>query len=553
MAYTSLLRFGSNVHIAMTRDVHRRISRFCTLLDEKEEGYLLETDGDQQIGALYILPSHQLHQSYKAGVVHSPHQRNDDNTKIEYDEWLNGCIQQATAWARSHAIQTANDSISEGRFAQASETYYDVMDHFPPPPDGPLLQWNYYRCVAKMDGIENAREGLLLWLHEALPIAGINVNSSILDPAKELLGEETATEAAKRWLEASSPHDPAHKMAKRWLDKQGQDGLLALSWKFGSENPLGTKNALLIPMQNGDVMAVGGLDSDENPSDRAAIWHHKTHTWTPISSLPCGLTSHMGLSLDKSTVIVAGGQSSECLDEYSRRVFVWNYTEDSWKEENPLHTGRRSSELILLHNGQLMILGGEDPLSSDTSFELWDRRSGTWKNKGSIGLCLPEVSLNNVHEKVLVTGASMSTSGFGAMIWNVLTEKWTKPDELRGLGIDGMIRLSDEELVVWSKKSGEIDIGVWSMLSKSVSWHCKDIELMTRTDLTNILQYDEDKFVLLSAGSEMIAQAQLINPTTGNMSELPMLMNHKIPMEQLSACSIFGGIFILHPTGWALL
>jgi hypothetical protein len=311
MAYTSLLRFGSNVHIAMTRDIHRRISRLCTLLDEQEEGYLLETDGEKQVGALYILPSHQLHQSYKEGEVHSPHLRNDEHTKVEYDEWVNGCIQQATAWARSHAIQTANDSISEGRFAQASETYYDVMDHFPPPPDGPLLQWNYYRCVAQMDGIDTAREGLLLWLHEALPIAGINVNSAILEPAKELLGEEVATEAAKSWLEASSPHDPAHKMAKRWLDKQGQDGMFTLSWKFGSENPLKTTEALLIPMQNGDIMAVGGLDSDRRPSARAAIWHHKTQGWTSIADLPCGLTAHMGLSLDKSTVIVVGGRSTE--------------------------------------------------------------------------------------------------------------------------------------------------------------------------------------------------------------------------------------------------
>ena len=552
MAYTSLLRFGANVHIEMTRDVHRRICRLRTLLDDQEEGYLLETDGEKQNGFLYVLPSRQVHESYEEGKISSPHQKGDEKPKMEYEDWVQGCIQQATAWARSHAIQIANESILEGKYAQASETYHDVMDHFPPPPDGPLLQWNYYRCIAQMEGIDAAREGLLLWLHEALPIAGINVNGVILDPAKELLGEEIALDAAKNWLESSSPHDPAHKMAKRWIDKQAQDGIATLTWRFGSNNPLGTLHPLLIPLQNGDLMIVGGQEKDSSLSSRAAIWHAKNQTWTIISPLLCGLVDHMGISLDKSTVLVCGGRS-ETKKEYSSRVFLWDYAGDTWKELSSLGKERKRGSLLLQRNGQLLIMGGEDPLNSDTTIEIWDRRTDQWNTPESIGLCLPDISLESIHENLVVTGASMATSGYGALIWNIKNNKWSQPEELRGTGIDGIIRRHNDEFVVWSKKSGEIDVGIWSAKSKSLSWNCKGIELNVRSDLTNIYQYDEERFVLLYADAELNTQAQLINPTTGSISELPSLLDKKIPIEEISVVSILGGVFLVHPNGWAFL
>ena len=225
MPHTTQLTFGPLVSIEITRDTQRRLSCVKTLFDSHEEGYLLEADGEEQSGTLYILPSKQAHEYYKEGEVYHPRQQDDEPLQMDYELWLNGCMQQATAWARSTAIQAANNSIGSGEYNNASQTYHDVIDHFPPPPDGPLLHWNYYRCIAKMEGLEAARDGLHMWIHEAIPIAGIDVINTILEPAKELLGEESSINAAKEWLNISSPHDPAHKMTKRWLERINQGAL----------------------------------------------------------------------------------------------------------------------------------------------------------------------------------------------------------------------------------------------------------------------------------------------------------------------------------------
>ena len=550
MGYTSLLRFGLHVHIEMTRDANRHICRLCTLIRNKEEGYLLETNSNNQSGTLFIMPSRQIHERYEEGVILSPRHGTKESNKVEYESWVKSCIQQATAWARSHAIQAANTSISRGEFEEASETYHDVIDHFPPPPDGPLLHWNYYRCIAHMQGLEEAQEGLMLWLEEALPIAGINVNSAVLDPAKELLGIDIARQAAEMWLISSSPHDPAHKMAKRWLDRQGQDGVGGLRWTFENNNPLQTNNSLLIPLQNGNIMAVGGRELDGKLSSKAGIWNGQNRSWTVISDVPCGIVEHMGIAIDQSTVMILGGQSNH--DDYSRRVFLWNYATDTWLEKAPLNHGRKSCGLVL-HNGRVVVLGGEDPLSSDTTMEIWDRRKETWTEITSIALCVPEISLMSFGHQIIATGPSLSSSGFGAIIWNTSTQTWVYPEETRGIGFDGMCRLNDCEIVVWSKKSGGIDIGIWSMGTNSIHWNCKDVELSTRNDLSVVAQHEDTHFVLLYANQDLFTQAQLINPTTGNLSELPGLCDQNIPMEHISVCSILRGVFLLSASGWAVL
>jgi len=154
---------------------------------------------------------------------------------------------------------------------------------------------------------------------------------------------------------------------------------------------------------------------------------------------------------------------------------------------------------------------------------------------------------------LVVTGASVITSGFGAMYWSPKLEQWTYPEELCGVGLDGFFPLSDNEAVVWSKKSGEIDIGVWSLTSKTIHWHCKDVDIMARSDLAKVLEYDEEQCILLSTGSDMMIRSRSINPMTGNSSELPELGEQKISIEDTSVCSIFSGIFLLHPKGWATL
>ena len=551
MAYTNQLHFGPHVHIEMTRDKQRRICRLCTILQGQEEGYLLETDGAEQAGRLFILPSRTVHEEYKSGAVFYPRQNEDEQRDMNYESWINSCVQQATAWARSYAIQVANESIGEGEFLPASQTYYDVIDHFPPPPDGPLLHWNYYRCIARMEGIETAREGLLLWLQEALPIAGIDVTTSILEPAKELLGDDIAEEAAKVWLSSSSPHDPAHKMTKRWLERLNSGGGDSLKWLQGTENPLGIRDSLLIPLQNGDIMAVGGIDDDGKPSSKAAIWHYQGKTWTSIASLPYGIQNHSGIAHSKGGVIVVGGRGES--ERFSNKVFSWSYTDDIWKEVEPLRIGREFCGVEMAENGQVVVMGGEDPLQTNTSIECWDRRTQKWSQEKIMGLYFPEVKLVSFSEGILLTGASISTSGFGALIFQPRSKKWMHFESLRGVGLDGALPMNADEFVVWRKKSTELDVGIWNKRSDTIQWTCKDIEILDRIDLCEVHVYDDERCIITFVNSKGFVQSQMINPKSGNVEDQLNMGDDVILCDGGSQIRSANGIFILHKEGWAFI
>ena len=81
-----------------------------------------------------------------------------------------------------------------------------------------------------------------------------------------------------------------------------------------------------------------------------------------------------------------------------------------------------------------------------------------------------------------------------------------------------MCRLNDSELVIWSKKAGSTSGLVHGNQVNPLN--CKDVELSTRNDLSVLVQHEDKHFVLLYADQDLFMQAQLINPTTENLSEL---------------------------------
>ena len=91
------------------------------------------------------------------------------------------------------------------------------------------------------------------------------------------------------------------------------------------------------------------------------------------------------------------------------------------------------------------------------------------------------------------------------------------------------------------------------LVSKTINWQCKDVEIMARSDLSKLLYYDEEHCILLSTNSDMTVQARSINPMTGAISDLHEIQEQKIVLEDISACASNGGIFLTHPSGWASL
>ena len=294
MSHTIRLSFGPLVTIEITRDAQRRVSQLETFFSERVEGYRLDTNPERKEGTFYAMPSNIIGERYKDGKLHSPNSFGEGHDPIpaDYHAWIRRCVQQATAWARSAAITAAHSAAAKGNYVQASETYRDVLDHFPPPPEAPLLHWAYFCCIAEMDGVDAAYDGLLMWFHDALQIAGLDAISAVLHPAHNLLGEEQTKTEAEQWLAQSSPHDPAHKMAVRWLNQLGQGEPDRTRWTKLPGFPAKTQERAMIVLPSGDVVATGGLGPDRKPSNQAMKWSLRNQQWEAISPLPHGLHRH---------------------------------------------------------------------------------------------------------------------------------------------------------------------------------------------------------------------------------------------------------------------
>ena len=143
MSHTIRLNFGPQVAIEITRDTQRRVSQVETYLNKRIEGYRLDTNPDRREGTLYTMPSNVIGERYKDGVLESASALGDGQKPVtaDYHAWIQRCVQQATAWARSTAISNANSAAIRGDYLAASDTYRDVLDHFPPPPESSLLHW----------------------------------------------------------------------------------------------------------------------------------------------------------------------------------------------------------------------------------------------------------------------------------------------------------------------------------------------------------------------------------------------------------------------------
>ena len=134
-------------------DSQRRLIAMRTYVDETPEGYHLETNPDKRDGSFITLPrSTGFGERYEDGILHGTGGPDgaDEEINIDYAAWIRRCVRQATAWARSTAINTATQNFENGDYNLAADTYRDVLDHFPPPPDAPFLHWNYYLCIAEL-------------------------------------------------------------------------------------------------------------------------------------------------------------------------------------------------------------------------------------------------------------------------------------------------------------------------------------------------------------------------------------------------------------------
>jgi hypothetical protein len=421
MSHNTHLTFGPLVTITITRDERRRISKVESFFRNDPDGFVLDVSPSKQEGTLRSIFSNLAEENYFENMVHHQTKQGEFETEenIEFSAWLHQCIQKIIAWARALAISQAHEAVAIDNFQLAVETYRDVLDHFPPPPDSPLLYWLYYCCRMRINPGDNTKEFLHSWFAEALEISGLEAVNLVLEPAKKLLGEDTTITLANKWLANSSLHDPAHKKTKRWLLHIEHSSLGSVVWEGCDGKPSATTASIVLNCPNGNVVSVGGFDAQGNPSAKAFSWSIQSKTWKTLPDMPFPRANHAAVAMWDNSIIVMGGtiiKEGKTL-RFSTSVICYNPLNEKWEDLSPFLIGREHLAAITFR-GRIIVVGGESPLQLDSFIEIWDRRAKSWIKNVDLGLRLKKVLLQNYQGEIFITGASVSSVGYGALCFN---------------------------------------------------------------------------------------------------------------------------------------
>jgi N-acetylneuraminic acid mutarotase len=163
-----------------------------------------------------------------------------------------------------------------------------------------------------------------------------------------------------------------------------------------------------IRLKSGKVLVVAGLGTNATVLNSAELFNPGAGTWAPTAPLPLGLTSHTATLLPDGKVLVAGGFGTT---NTSDRAFVFDPeygTNGLWTTVGSLNIGRWRHAAILLPNGKVLVVGGEDKdFNFLKSAEIFDPATRQWTPTGSMGTGLYEITLT-----LLPNGKVLAEAGF---------------------------------------------------------------------------------------------------------------------------------------------
>jgi hypothetical protein len=175
----------------------------------------------------------------------------------------------------------------------------------------------------------------------------------------------------------------------------------------GSMN-LGRSDHRAVLLKNGKVLVVAGFGTASSVLNSAELFDPIAGTWALTAPLPLGLTSHTATLLPDGKVLVAGGFGTNTT---SAGAFVFDPetgTNGTWTTVGSLNIARWRHSALLLPNGKVLVVGGEDTnFNPLTNAEIFDPAVGKWTPTGSLGTALYEATLT-----LLPNGKVLAAAGF---------------------------------------------------------------------------------------------------------------------------------------------
>ena len=137
------------------------------------------------------------------------------------------------------------------------------------------------------------------------------------------------------------------------------------------------------PLQNGQVLVVGGHDSSGHFTASAELYDPAKGTWRATGSLsqPRG-DGHTATLLSDGRVLVTGGEC-ECTVYSTARTEIYNPLTEAWTETAPMSVGRAEHTATLLADGRVLVTGGWSDHELATG-EIYDPGRGSWSSTGTM-------------------------------------------------------------------------------------------------------------------------------------------------------------------------
>ncbi len=207
--------------------------------------------------------------------------------------------------------------------------------------------------------------------------------------------------------------------------------------------PRADQTATLLP--NGEVLVAGGWNTPSgafclfNYLSSAELYNPATGKWTLTGTMSAPRAGQTATLLPNGQVLVAGGVTqtspTNCAEAIYSSAELYNPATGTWSLTGSMNAPRDLFTATLLGNGQVLAAGGDnnvDPFNhSLSSAELYNPGTGTWTLTGSLNTARAghhAVLLSN-GEVLVVDGEDVSSLGTFELnsteVYDPATGKWT--------------------------------------------------------------------------------------------------------------------------------
>jgi N-acetylneuraminic acid mutarotase len=181
-----------------------------------------------------------------------------------------------------------------------------------------------------------------------------------------------------------------------------------------------------VVLKNGKVLVSGGLGASSTVLAGAELYDPASGLWSSAGSLSVARFGHSATLLNSGEVLVAGGcTASDCSTDTAVSE-LYDPTENSWSTTGRLNTARHDHSAVRLNTGKVLVVGGSTG-SSTVSCELYDPLKGTWSNAASTRFARYLSAATLLRDgKVLVTGGHLGRAALAsAELYDPLANTWT--------------------------------------------------------------------------------------------------------------------------------